>query len=360
MKVLKILAAFLFILTCRTTVAQLADRPKIHLSEKTAESAFFEEYFHLSRRIYDALWSGRIKAYRDSTFKESFTIGELEHFTTTIENQMVINPGNPDDPDDIIELAVKIPYDPYSVFSIATKGEVVFYGYSEDRQLLLRKLDVVKILSPSEYWLFSHSDKTPLNRESVPEIAGSYFLQLQKTVYLAIGLDKIKKYRNDSLSSLMTKEQAYERGSVTEYRVRWKDSSDERIEQTNRLIDSLSAAHGQQVYLPFDPALHIVDTARHPFIPETGLAGLDLSMETSVESFSFTYSIAAFAPTYLPPGSGIELPGPWPMFWLKKNDVLSLLSKDQKIVLETVYAFALKAYLDPSFDNLHYGEEFEP
>ncbi len=68
--------------------------------------------------------------------------------------------------------------------------------------------------------------------------------------------------------------------------------------------------------------------------------------------------IVAMAPTYRPIAGGIELVRGCPIFWLKTDEALTLLSKEQKLVLETISQLGLKIALDPVFDSLYDEEDW--
>lgn len=335
---------------------RVTDRPMIHITEKTAESACIELYYHLSHKILASIWEGEVRAYKDSALKEHYQVKELKQLTTIVEPRQIINPKNPDDPYDIIDVIDSIPFDPYKVVTITTKSEVVYYWFFPDIVVALKKRELSKILTPAENWLLSLSENYILTYDNVRILAIEAFSAIENTIYKSLETEKINKYLNDSLESTISNKEAYAKGSWIEYSIRWKDTTDNETKKRIKFIDSLRWAQGRQVYLLFDSALNIMDTVYHPFIPEKGIKGVKLSLEPSSSSLLFSYSISALAPTYSPPAAGITLPRPWPMFWLKKEDALRLLSNEQKLLLETVYSFALRAGLDPSFDSLYYEE----
>ncbi|MDQ3072228.1 MAG: hypothetical protein M3Q97_03030 [Bacteroidota bacterium] len=344
---MKRLILFFVLLTSSLTLP--AQRITTYVSPVDYKNYVMYRFEQINRAIYAAVYNGRVTAYADNGFGEAYSKENLRSLGSHEEIVSVYL--DPNDPYAYTDTLIVSPLDPMHISSLkfsspnftnpATSIEVFYSSYGnipENTLYFLRSKDIVGNLAPDDvkllqfFFQWSEQLNEPqkhwtVDRETLLQFAEAAFSSTSIQLYLSVK-NGATAYRNDSLASHYSQEDALKMGSMMEM-------MQLQNEEGEFSVDTL-------VFTPFD---------------YTTIAGIAVAEDLVASRTKYTGTITALAPMYNHYLGGIQLPK-MPMFYIKYPETAKAIRQADMELLLTVIHFSRLAKNAPNRYNSRWYEEY--
>lgn len=268
-------------------------------------------------RVRNSILDGKLKVYEDKKLTKLMSPQEFINKMQVRKNLQIPNPQNPYDIYDLIDTVVLSEAAPQDfIFSenggveiVCEAGTKMYVGYKP-----LKKILDARLISILDYFHYK-------GLKSISDTAFFPFFKEQvKLIGMALYKDgvngKLKPYQNDSLTSIYTVDEIWERVVIRE------NKSIPNPQNPNDWYD-------------------LIDTVIiYEFNPES-IDNIRLYFEWKTKGFETKAGFFAIAPTFKPIAAGLELIY-LPIFYIKGSDYLATLNKTEKEFWPYFYSYMLQ------------------